>query len=233
MNKTLRTITISFLLLVSFIITIVLAVTKFFSFTFFIFFILTTVLIVILFKIINFNNFSEEENEIEAEFYEYKKELDYTERQTVNFIIQTLESIHILSTTKNLNIFKSRLELFHKRFTQVYILSRKYNFNKYYQKATEKYLDRYYDRNLNRYMRDLEEIKDFNADGFYLSIFSKFANRQIENYKLKVENLKTDKAKENVKIKIRLSIEQLILIANKQSIFDLVINRLKEIKYEI
>lgn len=157
-------------------------------------------------------NFSQEEIE---KINILSREIEYNDRQTKNYLMQCFESIHILRTTKNMKTFKSRFELFEKRYFQLVQVSiRRMLYNKAYNVVKENYQKKYYDRNLTKEMLALGQPSEFNHKAFLESVFSKFVNRLIQQTDDKISSLKTEKAKENAKLKLVNELAELKTIIN-------------------
>lgn len=145
----------------------------------------------------------------------YKSEIKFQDRQTKNFLMQAFESIHILRTTKNIKTFKSRLELFEKRYFQLVQVSSKTGYLEVFYAIKDQYPKKYYDRSLTKEMLKLETPREFNYDAFIESIFSKFVNRLKTETDNKINSLKTDKAKENARIKLENNLNELWILIDE------------------
>lgn len=150
----------------------------------------------------------------------FSREIKYNERQTQNFAMQCFESIEILRNTKNLKTFKSRLELFEKRYFQLVQISTKGGYFSSYNKTKQLYLKKYYDRNLTKEMLDLEQPREFNYNAFLESIFSKLSNRLKQQTDEKINSLKTDRAKENAKSKLREELLEVKTMVKEMGLVD-------------
>jgi hypothetical protein len=132
----------------------------------------------------------------------------FTKKDIYRIVFQSFETTHILKTTKNLETFKSRFELLKKYHNQLITYKSSPFFNDAFKKAVEDYRIKYYDKTLNGTIRDgLFEPQTFDLQYFFENtLLNCFKQSIYDDYK-KMEELKTNKAKQNRLEKINIKID--------------------------
>ncbi len=139
------------------------------------------------------------------------------DRQMTGIIIQCFDSMHILKTTKKLDTFKSRYELFKEKHAQIIGFKTNWKFNLAFNNAVNKYNEMYYDRPLNGTIKDAEfEPNNFENDFNLQKWLINCLKESIKDDYKKINELKTEKAKQNRLEKINLKIDEYLLYLESQ-----------------
>lgn len=135
----------------------------------------------------------------------------FTDKQITGVIFQCFETTHILSTTKSLETYKTRYLLFKDKHQQLIKFKSSYKYKKAFDTAVNKYKSMYYDRSLNMTIKNgLFDPQNFDLKQFFEdTIYNCYTESLKADYQ-KIEELKTDKAKQNRLDKINLKITDYI-----------------------
>lgn len=118
-------------------------------------------------------------------------------RMAIGSGIQLLETLHIISSTKNPDTLTSRVEYLKGLYSRILRASKVEAYPQNADEAIKEYRKQYYDRKPTT--QHLELLKNPNLQNLYLFLDNEFYNCAARIYANKVEeasNLKTNKAKE-------------------------------------
>jgi|SRR4051812_16681173 hypothetical protein len=116
--------------------------------------------------------------------------------------LQVLETVHIISTTKNFDTIKGRYELLLERIESL----RKAENNRLYttdiNASIERYKSMYYDRPLQNFeIAAVIKPNNFNVQNFYCEALVNCIKRFVEEQANEINSLKSENAKEKRRLK--------------------------------
>lgn len=133
----------------------------------------------------------------QKEFNDRVNNFRYTHQIIQGKIYQTLETIGVIETTKNLDILISRYELLLKIYDDLKMASLHSNYTKDFQKALDLYKQMYYEKTpTENQLVSIVKPLEFDMNSFYyISVYQCFV-RSYEFQNQQIENLKTEKGKQ-------------------------------------
>lgn len=121
----------------------------------------------------------------------------YTSQMLQSKIYQTLETIDIIETTKNLDTLISRFDFLITIYDDIKIGSLHLNYKRDFQNSLDKYKQMYYDKTpTQNQLTSIVKPLEFDLLSFYyISVYQCFV-RSYEFQNQQIENLKTEKGKQ-------------------------------------